>query len=42
MILLPWCIEGNPAGRRMRDPKFTLKSGAIIPEMEMQREAEAK
>lgn len=29
-------------GRRMRDPKFTLKSGAIIPEMEMRREAEVK
>lgn len=27
-------------GRRMRDPRFTLKSGSIIPEMEMRREAE--
>lgn len=26
-------------GKRMSDPKFTMKSGAIIPEMEMRREA---
>ena len=26
-------------GRRMRDPRFTMKSGAIIPEMEMHRTA---
>jgi ribosomal protein S18 acetylase RimI-like enzyme len=26
-------------GKRMSNPKFTMKSGAIIPEMEMRREA---
>jgi ribosomal protein S18 acetylase RimI-like enzyme len=26
-------------GKRMSDPKFTMKSGSIIPEMEMRREA---
>lgn len=28
-------------GKRMKDPKFTMKSGAIIPEMEMRREPTA-
>ncbi len=28
-------------GRRMSDPKFTMKSGAVIPEIEMRREAES-
>ncbi len=28
-------------GKRMSDPKFTMKSGSVIPEMEMRREAES-
>jgi hypothetical protein len=28
-------------GRRMSNPKFKMQSGAVIPEMEMRREADA-